>query len=55
MRLAEDATGALAPRAAARTEEILALDDARPWTALDLGDGVRAVVEGGLLRFESSL
>jgi tRNA(Ile)-lysidine synthase len=55
VRLAEDATGALAPRAAARTEEILALDDTRPWTALDIGDGVRAVVEGGLLRFEASL
>jgi tRNA(Ile)-lysidine synthase len=54
VRLVEDATGALAPRAAARTEEILALDDTRPWTALDIGDGARAVVEGGVLRFEAA-
>jgi tRNA(Ile)-lysidine synthase len=54
VRLAEDAAGALVPRAAARTEEILALDERRAWTALDLGDGVRAVVEGGLLRFEAA-
>jgi tRNA(Ile)-lysidine synthase len=50
VRLAEDATGAPAPRAAARTEEILALDDTRAWTALDIGDGVRAVVEQGVLQ-----
>jgi len=54
VRLAEDAAGALVPRAAARTEEILALDGTRPWTALDVGDGVRAVVEGGVLRFEAA-
>jgi tRNA(Ile)-lysidine synthase len=54
VRLAEDAAGALVPRAAARTEEILALDERRAWTALDVGDGVRAVVEGGLLRFEAA-
>jgi hypothetical protein len=42
------------PRAASRTEEILALDPARPWTALDVGDGVRAVVRGGVLRFEAT-
>jgi len=54
VRLAEDAAGALVPRAAARTEEILALDETRPWTALDVGDGVRAVVEGGVLRFEAA-
>lgn len=52
VRLAEDAAGALVPRAAARTEEILALDPARAWTALDVGDGVRAVVEHGILRME---
>lgn len=52
VRLAEDAAGALVPRAAARTEEILALDPGRAWTALDLGDGVRAVVERGVLRME---
>jgi tRNA(Ile)-lysidine synthase len=52
VRLAEDAAGALVPRASSRTEEILALDPARAWTALDLGDGVRAVVERGILRME---
>ena len=52
VRLAEDAAGALVPRAASRTEEILALDPDRPWTALDIGDGVRAVVEGGVLRMD---
>jgi tRNA(Ile)-lysidine synthase len=55
VRLSEDAAGALVPRAAARTEEILALDPARAWTALDIGDGVRAVVEGGMLRMERSI
>ncbi len=54
VRLAEDATGALVPRAASRTEEILALDGARPWTALDLGDGVRAVVVEGVLRMQAA-
>ncbi|UGS37945.1 tRNA lysidine(34) synthetase TilS [Capillimicrobium parvum] len=54
VRLAEDAAGALVPRAASRTEEILALDPARTWTALDIGDGVRAVVEGGVLRLQAS-
>lgn len=53
VRLAEDAGGRLVPRAASRTEEILALDDGRTWTALDLGDGVRAVVRHGVLRMES--
>ncbi|HEY8582667.1 MAG TPA: tRNA lysidine(34) synthetase TilS [Capillimicrobium sp.] len=53
VRLAEDAAGRLVPRAGARTEEILALDPGRPRTALDLGDGVRAVVRGGVLRFEA--
>ncbi len=52
VRLAEDAAGTLVPRAGARTQEILALDGTRPWTALDVGDGVRAVVEGGALRME---
>jgi len=52
VRLAEDAAGALVPRAASRAAEILALDPARAWTALDLGDGVRAVVERGVLRME---
>jgi tRNA(Ile)-lysidine synthase len=48
-RLAEAATGGLCGRAAARLEDIVAMgDDA----ALDVGDGARAVVEGGVLRFE---
>lgn len=54
VRLAEDAAGRLVPRAGARTEEVLALDAARPWTALDLGDGVRAVVEHGVLRMTAA-
>jgi tRNA(Ile)-lysidine synthase len=45
-RLAEDAVGRLCPRAPSRMQEILALDRG----ALDLGDGVRAVVEAGMLR-----
>jgi tRNA(Ile)-lysidine synthase len=53
VRLAEDAAGTLVPRAASRTQEILALDAGRPWTALDIGDGVRAVVADGVLRMES--
>jgi tRNA(Ile)-lysidine synthase len=48
-RLAERSTGALCARAAARVEDILRLGDAG---ALDVGDGARAVVEGGVLRFE---
>jgi tRNA(Ile)-lysidine synthase len=46
-RLAEDALGAAVPRAVARFEDILALEG-----ALDVGDGARAVVERGVLRFE---
>jgi tRNA(Ile)-lysidine synthase len=45
-RLAEDAVGGLCGRAATRLDDILALGDG----ALDLGDGVRAVVEDGMLR-----
>ena len=41
-RLAEDAQGAV-PRAPGRLTELLALHDG----ALDVGDGVRAVVSGG--------
>ena len=47
-RLAEDAAGRLCARAPGRLAEILALGDG----ALDLGDGARAVVSGGLLRVE---
>jgi tRNA(Ile)-lysidine synthase len=46
-RLAERATGELCPRAASRLGDILALQDG----ALDVGDGARAVVEHGVLRF----
>jgi tRNA(Ile)-lysidine synthase len=46
-RLAEDATGHLCGRAPGRLDDILALDG-----ALDVGDGARAVVDGGVLRFE---
>jgi tRNA(Ile)-lysidine synthase len=49
-RLAEDATGRLCPRAAARLDDVLALGDG----ALDLGDGARAIVEGGVLRVSRS-
>ena len=45
-RLAEDAAGRLCARAPGRLREILALGDG----ALDLGDGARAVVAGGVLR-----
>ena len=48
-RLAEDATGSLCPRVSARFEEVLELDD---HAMLDLGDGARAVVRAGTLRFE---
>jgi tRNA(Ile)-lysidine synthase len=47
-RLAEDAAGRLCARAASRLPDILELGDG----ALDLGDGARAVVAGGVLRVE---
>jgi len=47
-RLAEDATGSLAARAATRLDDVLALGDG----ALDLGDGVRARVRDGILTIE---
>jgi tRNA(Ile)-lysidine synthase len=50
-RLAEDATGTLCPRAARRVGDVLALGRAGTDFKLDLGDGARAVVEGGVLRF----
>jgi tRNA(Ile)-lysidine synthase len=46
-RLAEEAVGAPVPRALARYEDLLVLDG-----AMDVGDGARAVVEQGVLRFE---
>ena len=45
-RLAEDAAGRLCARAPGRLDDILALGDG----ALDVGDGVRVVVERGMLR-----
>lgn len=45
-RLAEEATGALCPRAPGRLHDVLALEAG----ALDLGDGARAVVEAGVVR-----
>jgi tRNA(Ile)-lysidine synthase len=50
-RLAEAATGELCARAASRLDDVLALGDAG---ALDVGDGARAVVEGGVVRFEAT-
>lgn len=49
-RLAEDATGGLCARAAARLSDLLALKEG----AMDVGDGARAVVRGGRLRFVAS-
>jgi tRNA(Ile)-lysidine synthase len=49
-RLAEAAVGGLCARAPGRLGEILALGDG----ALDLGEGARAVVSGGLLRVEQT-
>jgi tRNA(Ile)-lysidine synthase len=48
-RLAEDAVGELCPRVTGRYTEVLELSD---HAMLDLGDGARAVVRGGTLRFE---
>jgi tRNA(Ile)-lysidine synthase len=47
-----DRAGGRAPAVGPRTEEILALGAAGGSAALDVGDGVRAVVEYGRLRFE---
>ncbi|MEV4423072.1 ATP-binding protein, partial [Patulibacter sp. NPDC049589] len=49
--LAERATGAGCPRAGARLEEVLALrPEGSAAAALDLGDGARAVLRGGVVR-----
>ena len=48
-RLAEDAIGAICPRVTARFDDVLDLSD---HAMLDLGDGARAVVRSGVLRFE---
>jgi tRNA(Ile)-lysidine synthase len=50
-RLAEAAAGTLCPRAATRLDDILALGGSG---ALDVGDGARAVVESGVLRFAAT-
>jgi len=50
-RLAEDAAGRLCARAATRLPDLLALSGNAD-AMLDVGDGVRAVVEAGVLRFE---
>jgi tRNA(Ile)-lysidine synthase len=47
-RLAEDAAGRLCPRAPGRLPELIALREG----ALDVGEGVRAVVSGGELHME---
>ena len=51
-RLADHAAGGPAPGVARRVAEILALDD-RGTAQLDTGGGVVAIVEYGVLRFES--
>ena len=51
-RLAEAATGGLCARAAARLDDVLALGPAD--AALDVGDGARAVVRDGVLRFTTT-
>jgi tRNA(Ile)-lysidine synthase len=49
-RLADRAIGAPAPGAARRADEVAALSD-KGTAALDLPSGVRAIAEGGVLRF----
>ncbi len=51
-RMADDAAGGMAPGAARRADEIAALSE-RGTAMLDIGHGVRAVAEYGVLRFES--
>jgi tRNA(Ile)-lysidine synthase len=50
-RLAEAATGVLCGRVPGRLEDIVALGENG---ALDVGDGARAVVSGGVLHFEAT-
>jgi tRNA(Ile)-lysidine synthase len=50
LRLAEQATGGLCARAASRVPDLLALEH-RGDGLLDVGDGARAIVEAGVLRF----
>jgi tRNA(Ile)-lysidine synthase len=51
VRLAEDAAGRLVPAAGTRVAELLALAPRGGSASLDLGGGVRAIVEYGVLRF----
>jgi tRNA(Ile)-lysidine synthase len=51
-RLAEDAAGELVPGAAGRLDALLRLAPAGGSASLDIGGGVRAVVEYGVLRME---
>ena len=50
-RLADDAAGGIAPGVARRLDEVTALPD-RGTVELDVGSGVRAVAEYGVVRFE---
>jgi tRNA(Ile)-lysidine synthase len=50
-RMADEAAGGLAPGAARRAEEIVGLDE-HGTSELHVGNGLRAVVEYGVLRFE---
>lgn len=54
VRLAEDAAGALVPGAGGRVAEFVALAPRGGSGELDIGGGVRAIVEYGVLRFELS-
>ncbi len=54
IRLAEDAAGVPVPGVGARVAELLALGAAGGSRMLDVGGGVRAVVEYGVLRFASA-
>ncbi len=51
IRLAEDAAGALLPAIGSRLDEILALAHRGGSASIDVGRGVQAVVEYGVLRF----
>jgi tRNA(Ile)-lysidine synthase len=52
VRLAEDAGGVLVPGVGARVDELRALAPRGGSAELDVGGGVRAIVEYGVLRFE---
>jgi tRNA(Ile)-lysidine synthase len=54
VRLAEDAAGRLVPEAGDRVDELLRLAPRGGSAQLDVGGGVSAIVEYGVLRFEST-